>query len=147
MTVLNYTTKVPAPTTIGEVQALLVKGGARSVSMTYDEHGRAAGISFVVETGYGVRSFLLPVPDLRKIGEIILREVPRDKQRPYMREPAQAERVAWRIVKDWLEAQLAIIKIEAVALDQVMLPYMTDDAGRTVYDLYVGRQLEIGPGS
>jgi len=56
----------------------------------------------------------------------------------------QAERVAWRIMKDWLEAQLAIIATEMVTLDQVFLPYMQGDDGRTVYELYLDHQLAIG---
>ena len=60
--------------------------------------------------------------------------------------PEHAERVAWRIVKDWLEAQLAIIRTEMVTLDQVMLPYMVGDEGHTVYELYRDRQLALGTG-
>ena len=59
----------------------------------------------------------------------------------------QAQRVAWRIVKDWLEAQLAIIETEMVTLDQVMLPYMQGDNGQTVYELYRDQQLALGTGS
>jgi hypothetical protein len=57
--------------------------------------------------------------------------------------PEHAERVAWRIVKDWLEAQLAIIKTEMVTLDQVMLPYMRGDNGATIYEIYRDQQLAI----
>jgi hypothetical protein len=38
---LNYTTTVPAPRTVGEVQALLVEAGARSILLEYDGDGRA----------------------------------------------------------------------------------------------------------
>ncbi len=46
--------------------------------------------------------------------------------------------VAWRIVKDWLEAQLALLQSRQVKLEQVMLPYMlgTGEQGEpvTVYE-------------
>ena len=59
---------------------------------------------------------------------------------------AQAERVAWRILRDWVLSQMAILETEMVAMDQIMLTYMVDDHGRTVYELYQSRQLLIGEG-
>ena len=53
----------------------------------------------------------------------------------------QAERVAWRIVKDWVEAQMAILESEMVKLDEIFLPYMVNDAGQTLYEAYVSNQL------
>lgn len=41
-------------------------------------------------------------------------------------------------------AQMAILETEMVAIDQIILPYMVDDMGRTVYELYQSRQLLIG---
>ena len=65
----------------------------------------------------------------------------REKVAPRFKTPEQAERVAWRILKDWLEAQLALVQTEMVSLDCVMLPYMQADDGRTVYELYVEKAL------
>lgn len=142
MALLNYTTKVSAKKTMGEVQSLLVQAGARSIMATYDDVGNATGIAFSVQTGYGIRSFALPV-NAQRVHAVLLRE----KVAKSLQTPEHAERVAWRILKDWLEAQLAIIATEMVTLDQVMLPYMHGDAGeRTVYELYVERQLALPAG-
>jgi len=65
---------------------------------------------------------------------------------PKLKSGEQAERVAWRILKDWIEAQLALIATRMVSLDQVMLPYMLMGEG-TVYDLYRTQQLAITAGS
>ena len=63
----------------------------------------------------------------------------------------RAERVAWRVIKDWLEAQLALIDAQMATLDQVMLPYLVIDAtGKTLYGSYRDREqvaLEAGGGS
>jgi hypothetical protein len=56
---------------------------------------------------------------------------------PRLRTPEQGQRVAWRIMKDWLEAQLAIVATEMVSFDQVMLPYMRTNDGRSVYEHYL----------
>lgn len=137
MPLLNYTTSVPVAKTLAEVTRLLVDAGARSISTTYGPTGSPTGVAFTVETAYGPRSFALPAR-----AERVQAVLGRQKVETRYRTPEQAERVAWRIVKDWLEAQLALIRTEMVALDQVMLPYMVDDesgGGHTVYELYVER--------
>lgn len=137
MALLNYTTKVSASKTVGEMQSMLAKAGATSVSAVY-ESGVAVGLAFSIDTPHGSRSFSLPM-DARPV-EKILREQTKDSR---YHSPEQAERTAWRILKDWLEAQLAIIETQMVTLDQVMLPYLTDVTGKTLYDLYVDRQLAL----
>lgn len=143
MPLLNYTTKVSVSKTSGEVQKLLVRAGARQISMTFDDDGEPDGIAFTVETEYGPRSFALPVH-----AERVLAVLERQRVDARFRSLEHARSVAWRIVKDWLEAQLAIIESESVKLDQVMLPYMkTGPAGETVYELYRSQQLALGTGS
>ncbi len=141
MPLLNYTTTVPVNRTIGHIQGLLVEAGARQIMTEYDNVGRPTGIAFAVETIHGVRTFVLPVMASRV--EAVLK---RDKVKPSFATPEHAERVAWRIVKDWLEAQLAIIRTEMVTLDQIMLPYMRGDTGQTMYELYVNQQLALPAG-
>jgi hypothetical protein len=142
MPLLNYTTTVPVSRTIGHVQALLVEAGARQIATEYDDVGSPFSIAFSVETGYGPRNFHLPVN-----ADAVWRVLERDRSvPPRYSTPEHAERVAWRIVKDWLEAQLAIIRTEMVTLDQVMLPYMVSDRGLTVYELYRDQQLSLTAG-
>jgi Arc/MetJ family transcription regulator len=142
MPLLNYTTEVPVMRTAGQIQAALVQAGARRISTDYDAVGQPVGISFEVETGYGVRHFALPVDS--DAVRLVLEE---QRVEPRYRSPEQAERVAWRITKDWVEAQLAIIQTNMVTLDQVMLPYMLDGSGRTVYELYRDQQPALPAGS
>jgi hypothetical protein len=142
MPLLNYTTEVDVLKTAGQIQAVLVQAGARRISTEYNQVGKPTGISFEVETGFGVRHFELPVngPAVRTVLE------EQRVERRY-RTAEQAERVAWRITKDWVEAQLAIIQTDMVTLDQVMLPYMLVDDGRTVYGVYRDQQLALPAGS
>lgn len=140
MPLLNYTTSLPASRTMGQIQGLLVEAGARQIMTAYDV-GRATGIAFHIATAHGPREYLLPVNSDRVYAVLC-----RQKVSPKFQTPEHAERVAWRIVKDWLEAQLAIIHTEMVSLDQVMLPYMSTGGGRTVYDLYLAQQLALPSG-
>ena len=43
-------------------------------------------------------------------------------------------RTAWRITKDWVEAQMAIVETKMVTLPQVFLPYAVTQNGQTVYE-------------
>lgn len=141
MPLLNYTTTVPVNRTLGQVQGLLVEAGARAIMAEYDDVGRVTGLSFAVEMPYGRQGFRLPVHPERVLAVLKREKVPTRYQ-----DPAHAERVAWRIIKDWTEAQLAIIKTEMVTLDQVMLPYMTAEDGRSMYEIIVHDRLALSAG-
>lgn len=133
MPLLNYTTTVPVARSAAKVQALLVKGGARGIAFTYDDEPALIGMSFVVRTAYGDQTYSLPA-NVDRVRSVLLRQ----------RVPARystvehAARVAWRILQDWIAAQLALIETETVGLDQIMLPYAhTDAQGTTVYERFV----------
>jgi hypothetical protein len=129
---LNYTTSVDARRTIGQVHALLVEAGARQIMTTYTEVGTPTGVMFAIATADGLRAFALPVNTHRVLQVMKLDR----KTEPRWKTPEQAERIGWRIIKDWLEAQIAIIQTEMVTFEQVMLPYMRTEDGRSVYELY-----------
>lgn len=140
MTVLNYTTKIKAEKTISEVQQLLAANGAARVAIDYAA-GTATGVTFTLTTAHGPRLFTLPVDvdamerllsGMKPSGGIALAAF-------HTRE--HAERVAWRVIKDWLAAQLTLIQSSMAGLDQVMLPYLhIDQDGRTLYAAYRERE-------
>jgi hypothetical protein len=43
-------------------------------------------------------------------------------------------RVAWRNIEDWIAAQMTVIELGMVKLEDVFLPYMTDQNGITYFD-------------
>lgn len=137
---LNYTTTIPAEKTVGEVQAMLGRAGAAAVATMYDG-GRPNGVHFQMNTANGVATFALPVDvdgvvaalaKAHRAGQI--RSI--SKAKALSRE--HAERVAWRVIKDWLEAQLALVAASMAQLDTVMLPYLLVD-GQTLTDRYLER--------
>lgn len=42
--------------------------------------------------------------------------------------------MAWRILKDWIEAQMALLDIEMVRFEEIFLPYIETAGGRTIYE-------------
>lgn len=129
MSILNYTTEVSAQKTITEISRLLVKAKASAILTEYEPDGLPSAISFRILTEFGLLTFRLPA-DVQKIYQVIVRD---RNIRPGLRTREQAARVAWRIVKDWTEAQLAMIEAGLVDAAQVFLPYVQDATGTTLY--------------
>lgn len=138
MPLLNYTTKVNVYTTLGEIQGQLVKHGAKKIVQDYDDEGHITALSFMVDTPAGLRGIRLPA-NVEAVHTVLNRQnVKCDR--------GQAERIAWRIVKDWVEAQMAILESEMVQMDEIFLPYMLNNTGQTVFEAYLKNQLMIGSG-
>jgi hypothetical protein len=131
MGILNYTTKVAVDKTMGECVGLLSRRGVRSISTLYDDEGKPEGLAFLMTTEYGPRHFELPV---RVQGTLDAMKRDTTVPRTYVN-LAQAERTAWRIAADWLKAQAALIDAGLTTQDEVMLPFMVDQRGRSVYEV------------
>lgn len=138
MPLLNYTTKVDVYATLGAIQGQLVKHGAKKIMQDYDDDGHIIALSFMIETPFGPRGIRLPA-NVDAVHAVLTRQkVKCDRE--------QAERVAWRIVKDWVEAQMAILESEMVQMDEIFLPYMLNNSGRTVFQAYKNDQRLLGDG-
>lgn len=133
MPILNYTTKVDVYTTVGSIQSCLVKHGAKKIMQDYDDDNRLVALSFMVNTPTGLRAIRLPA-NVDAVQKVLTRQkVKCDRD--------QAERVAWRIIKDWVESQMAILESEMVQMDEIFLPYMINNSGQTLFEAYRTNQL------
>jgi hypothetical protein len=143
---LNYTTTIEATKSASECIARLAQHGAGAIGITYALM-KPTGLSFVIDTPYGPRSFALPV-NVRGTHKALQEGYRRGAVPNRYNNLEQAERVAWRVLKDWLEAQLALIEAGVADMTQVMLPYMQDEGGMTVWQRYLEREqaaIEAGP--
>lgn len=130
MAMLNYTTTISTEKTGAEIQRKLVNAGAKAILMEYDDAGIMESIQFQLVTPEGRMSFSLPAQT-----DGVLRALENNRKIPRrLVTKEQAARVTWRILKDWIEAQLAIIEAGIAELPQVFLPYAMDESGRTVYE-------------
>lgn len=139
MPLKDYTTTIGVFKTLGEIHEMLVKHGARQILNKYDEEGKVLSVAFVIETPIGTHAVLLPA-NVEAVQKTLERQkVKADRE--------QAERTAWRIVKDWIAAQMAILESRMVTIDQIFLPYMVNPQGETVYQLFANKQLQLGDGN
>lgn len=142
MAILNYTTKIDPIKTIGEIQGILAKHGAKNISIDFDKSIPVA-LTFLVDLNGEFINFRLP-SNHAGVYKVLCNN--KDIARQFRTEE-QARRVAWRIVKDWIEAQMAIIEAGLATLPQVFLPYAVLTSGQTVYDAVEGNGLKaLGDG-
>lgn len=137
--IANYSTTVTALKSIGEIQGILVAHGAKHILMDYNG-GEPVGLSFIVGTPYGDTPFRLPANIERVQGVLNKQRVRTSVSRD------SASRVAWRILKDWVRAQMAILETEMVSIDQVFLPYMQVKDGRILYEVMLEHRLQLPEG-
>lgn len=139
---LNYTTSVEADKTAAECVAILARHGANRVAIDYDRERQPDGLSFEIDTPWGRRQYALPVSAAKaqKALERAYREGRKVERRHTT--PEHARRVAWRVIKDWLEAQLALFEADLADLQEIMLPWMRVDNDRTLYAAYQADQAQ-----
>ena len=130
MPILNYTTTISPEKTVSEIQRCLVRIGAKAVLTEYDDDGILCALSFRIQHGQCLITFRMPAR-LDAIYKILYNdpEVPRK-----LKSHEQSSRVAWRIMKNWTEAQAAIVEAEQAEVVEVFLPYAQDpNTGNTMY--------------
>ena len=132
MALLNYTTTIEPEQTIGEIQRMLSRYNVQAMMTEYDGP-QVSAVSFRLDIGGKPLSFQLPC-NWRAVAQIFKEPKHRTKLRlrkgPTLEE--QAARTAWRIIKSWMEAQLALVEINMVTLPQIFLPYAIMSDGRTL---------------
>jgi hypothetical protein len=141
MPLLNYTTSVSADRSIQAIQKMLAKAGASAILMDYDQSGNIVALSFRLKLNEQDISFKLPTA-----WQAVQRVLESQRVEPRYRTQEHALRVAWRITKDWVEAQLAIIETQMVTTAQVFLPYAVTKDGQTVYE-YIANNTNLLLGS
>lgn len=151
MPLLNYTTEIAPEKSVAEITRILQEGGANAILFLYDAEKRVSAIQFKLTTTFGETAFELPA-NVAAVSMAINAQIKAESDAIRMRrkrsrniplrlhnDRAQAERIAWRIVKDWIEAQMALNHIGAAKLEQVLLPFAVDQSGKTFYQRLVDR--------
>lgn len=138
MSLLNYTTQIDATKTTGEISKLLAKAGASAVMHDYDGNGNIVALSFKIKLNENDIAFRLPT-DWRPVLQVLNND-PKVPIRLCTQE--QALRVAWRITKNWIEAQVAFIETMMVTTAQVFLPYAVTNNGQSLYE-YIGQNTNL----
>lgn len=123
MPIKNYTTKIAAAQTMGEIQGILASHGARKVMMDFSESGDAEAVTFALMLNNRLVGFRLTAKP-----EGVIRVMKKEGQNCTKE---QATRIAWRNIKDWISAQIALVETEQASMQEVFLPYLVISKGDT----------------
>ena len=135
------TTDIPVQKTAGDILSLLVRAGATQVSLDY-QGGKIVGMWFTYPVDGHAVPFRLPVRT-EPIFKIINGRRTPDGWKQFNRaamadkDRDQAERVAWRQLLRWIEAQIAMVETGMVKTDEVFLPYVATATGQTLYEHFI----------
>lgn len=143
---INYSTVIDPMKTVTECTELLARHGARKILTEYGPDRQPTGLSFQVDAPWGPQQFRMEVnPEgtyrvlamARKRGEIAPRFATRE----------QAARVAWRVLKTWVEVCLALSETGIVNLTQAMLSFAMTGPDTTQWDDFAtARAITAGGG-
>ena len=137
MPIKNYTTKINALQSIGEIQYSLAAHGARKVMIDYDATGNQTGIAFAIQTENGAVGYQLPA-NVEGVKAALKRDGAKCDE-------TQAKNIAWRNIRDWVLAQMAFIDAGNVQMDEVFLPYrVIAQTKQTVYEAVKSGQFLLG---
>lgn len=140
MAIKNYTTTINVNKTIEEIQGILSKHGATAIMTEYD-NGNVTGLSFKIMTPRGEMGVRLPANTDRVLQVLRNQRKKNNKVKDTME---QATKTAWRIIKDWIDAQMAILETEMVEMEEIFLPYIINNDGQTLYQAFKNNQLMLG---
>jgi hypothetical protein len=136
MNIKNYTSEVSSEKSIFEIENILIKMGATAISKEY-ESGKVSHISFaVIKDGVKV-PFRLParVDSVKKLFLKSLKSTP-PTPRQKINAEKQAERTAWRNMRDWVHLQHTMIVLDQVEFMEAFMPYIFSmGQGKTAYQL------------
>ena len=129
MPIKNYTTQVPANRSIEEIQNSLVAHGATGFMLEYEKGtGRISALKFILDLEGQMLPFQLPVQWRMFQAVLKSQRVTRWNDEDY------CYRVAWRVLRDWIMAQMALYETKMVSIPQIFLPYAVTKDGRTLFE-------------
>lgn len=145
---MNYTSEVKPSKSIGELETLLVSAGARNISKDYDAAGNVTAFFFSITVQHGTVSFRLPC-NVDAVYDFFLSRRKHYQRGTKARIREQSERVAWRILLDWVDAQLSMIMAKQVKPEQAFFAYIINpNTGQTLFEHMESQDfLLLGAGS
>lgn len=128
------TTKINPEKTAAEIQSLLIDTGARHIAMEFQDR-KVVGLRWTMPVNGRETVFAMPVRTDPVYAILQRRRQPNYRLRKQQEDREQAERVAWRQLLRWTQAQIALIETGMVQPTEVFMPYMVTPAGKTLFEM------------
>lgn len=107
---------------MGDIQDKLTEHGADHIAVS-NENREPVALAFQIDG----RSYIIRA-NIDGMVEI-LSTIPRA-----IKTREQAARTAWKCIRDWVFAQIALVEAEQASLAEIMLPYMQTASGVSVFE-------------
>lgn len=131
----NYTSN--SKQTFDKIQKVLMTHNAKQILFEYDS-GKIVSLSFGLDVGGRMVGFKLPVR-VEAVKRIFDEQGYRyDEEQPY--------KTAWANIRDWLDAQMALIDTRQVKMEEVFLPYAVNREGKTYFEVVENNGFTLGSG-
>lgn len=130
----NYTTEIPTDRTVAEIQKLLAENGATGIAFEYDGQGNLTALFFRIEYQGKQLPFRLPAKPNEVYQTLFANMQYQNIEQYKIQRMEKATRIAWRICKLWLEAQLTHVNLGQAKIQEVFLPYLVLEDNKTLYE-------------
>lgn len=132
MNLKNYTSSVSVVNSINKIEHRLVSAGATHIAKVYDDEKNVKGITFQIPVNDKPLLFKLPAKS-DSVFNVLWGEIRRPRPETKKNIQQQAARTAWKLLSDWVDIQISLIKIQQVELLEVFLPYCWDPSTDKTY--------------
>jgi len=141
----NYTTTLSDEAIFSAIRKTLSSHRAKRITFDYDEQGRAIAIEFIVEIGRESLAFRLPArfQDAEPLVAKARKEARKAASGEALKDASY--RVVWAIIRDWLDAQMALIDIGSSRIEEVFLPYLMVEEGKTLFERFAEQRALPAP--
>jgi hypothetical protein len=122
----NYTSGVPVERSVSFIEKRLVETGASHIMKEYVD-GVLAGIMFSLPGPKNNASIPIKLPaNVEKCNRLLAAQVKRQRKGTLEKIRDQAERTAWKLLADWVDVQVSMIRLGQAEPLEIFLPYLFD---------------------
>ena len=149
MPIKNYTTAINSEKTVNEIESILTRHGASKIMKEFDGEGGVSAVCFILPKGEIEIPFRLPLRE-DSIMLVLSKQNREGKLPKSFLNKAQARRIGWRILKDWVDSQMALVEIGMAKAEEVFMPYLYNyQTNKTLFETAelhggISKLLQIG---
>lgn len=142
MALKNYTSAGHG--TFEKIQKVLASHGANKIMYDYGPDGQLTAITFGLDINGQQMGFRLPALT-ENVVQIMYGGTDRwgRQKKITQAQRDQAYKTAWANIRDWIDAQMALIDTRQVKLEQVFLPYLIVRGNQTLFEQLESRQFAL----
>jgi len=134
MSLYMETTKIAPIKTAGEIEQLLIDAGAQHINKCINADRRITGLSWTMLVDGVLVPFQMPIRVKPVVKWLQAQRSPKTRLKMLDQDMEQAERVAWRQLLRWIQAQVAFISCGMVQNGEAFSSYIIGKDGRTMWE-------------